>query len=173
MTTLERAREHCRAAGMKPDSPLQLALLTVVEAAAETRDAVSGARGLTPEAEDALVQRVGAVTPANGRLVARELRTRTVLGTAGAMIAALLVVGGIGYYQGRTDGAASVRFAGEDVQAAFQRGPGAAAAWLGLMRANDPVQALAACKALAGPRRACAVPMWLDPPVLTVPGGKP
>jgi hypothetical protein len=53
-------------------------------------------------------------------------------------------------------------------QAAFQRGPAAAAAWLGLMAANDPVQALAGCsgseiKVISG-RRACTVPLWLDPP---------
>jgi hypothetical protein len=41
-------------------------------------------------------------------------------------------------------------------------------AWLSLMNANDPTQALAGCagdavKVIEG-RRACEVPLWLDPP---------
>ena len=158
---------------MKPDSPLQLALLTVVQAADEAREAVQGARGLTPEGEADLVQRVadaaGAVTRDNGRIVARELRTRTILGTAGAIVAALVLIGVSAYYAGWSAGRANMQAASDGVlQVASQAGPDATAAWLTLMRSNDPALALAACQGTAGKvidgRRACAVPLWLEPP---------
>ncbi len=103
----------------------------------------------------------------------RTLDRNSLLATAGAMVTALLLVGGLGYWHGRAVGAASVQITEEGLQAAFQHGPAAAATWLGLMRSNDPIQALAVCKGAVAkgddPRRACAVPMWLDPPTLRAP----
>jgi len=56
---------------------------------------------------------------------------------------------------------------------AFQDGPGAAAAWANLMRSNDANLMLAACTGLAvrtlEGRKACNMPVWLDPPNLVVP----
>lgn len=145
-------------------------------------EAAHGARGLTPEGEADLVRRVadaaGTVTRDNGRLIARELRTRTILGTAGAMVATLLLVGTGAYYAGRDGGRASVQTAAEGVlQVASQAGPDATAAWLTLMRSNDPAQALALCrgdavKVIDG-RRACSVPLWLEPPPPPRVGGPP
>lgn len=55
---------------------------------------------------------------------------------------------------------------------AFRDGPGAAA-WANLMRSNDAGLMLATCTGLAVKtiegRRACNVPLWLDPPSMVTP----
>lgn len=158
------------------------------ELASQTRRVLAEARA----AADAEIERERAAVSADKAGIVRELSkeiaaaTKTaqtwqrrtldrnsLLGTAGAMAAALLLVGGLGYWRGHGDGAASVQATEDGLRAAFQHGPAGAAAWLGLMRANDPVQALQACAGAAAkggdPRRACAVPMWLDPPTLNAP----
>jgi len=116
---------------------------------------------------------IAAATKAAQTWQRRTLDRNSLLATAGAMAAALLLVGGLGYWRGHGDGVASVEITQDGLRAAFQYGPASAAAWLGLMRANDPVQSLQACAGAVAkgsdPRRACAVPLWLDPPPMSAP----
>jgi hypothetical protein len=80
-----------------------------------------------------------------------------------AMAAAVLMAGVGGYAWGYRSARRETQVVEAGIQqAAFQRGPAAAAAWLGLMVANDPIQALAGragsdVKMITG-RRACTVP---------------
>lgn len=56
---------------------------------------------------------------------------------------------------------------------AFRDGPAGAAVWANLMRANDPNALKAACMGAAvwtvEGRKACHMPVWLDPPNPAVP----
>ena len=89
------------------------------------------------------------------------------------MAAAVLMAGVGGYAWGYRSARRETQVVEAGIQqAAFQRGPAAAAAWLGLMVASDPVQ-LAGCagrdvKMITG-RRACTMPLWLDPPKAEAP----
>ena len=79
----------CTQAGMEEDSPLRLALVTVMETAETAAEAVKGgARGLTPEGEADLIRRVAlAVTAATEREAARIVR-RSSFTTAAVLMAA-------------------------------------------------------------------------------------
>lgn len=192
VTPADRVREYCREAGIHPDNPLLAALLTVVDTAemareaavetratlaaaeamvAEAREASANARVLTPEGEASLIKQLvekslELITDAIRRGVI-TMRARTFRESVLATTAGGLLLAGLAYYQGHTTGVASVQHTASDLQvAAFKDGPAGAAAWLRLMRANDPVVALAACAVNPGrgsePRRACGLPVWLD-----------
>lgn len=91
---------------MEEDSPLRLALLTVMEAAEKAGEAVSdGARGLTPEGEADLIRRVArAAATATERQASRIVnRFEFALGMKLAGIAVILLC--CGYGLGRWDGA--------------------------------------------------------------------
>ena len=99
---------------------------------------------------------------------------RTLLIYGGAFAVGILAAAGGGFAWGRSSSNASVRYNEQQLALAFQNGPAAAAKWTSLMRANDVELALAGCtgaglKVIDG-RRACNVPLWLDPPVPTTPG---
>jgi len=108
LSTTAEVDAYCDHAGMKPGHPLRAALVAVAEAAGMAREAAeataAGARGLTPEGEHVLVERVatvaaGAVQMAALRVV-RGATGRAVL-AAGAGIAVLvLAAGGGGYLLG-------------------------------------------------------------------------
>jgi hypothetical protein len=105
----------------------------------------------------------------NAAKLARTHALRTALLAAATLAGAVLVAGIGGYTWGYRSARGETQAVAAGVQqAAFQHGPAAAAAWLGLMVANDPVQALAGCSGsdvkVIGGRRACTVPLWLDPP---------
>jgi len=136
-------------------------------------DAISQAAITRVEARGAatvesLVPRLVALTE---RAVERRLwlvKLRTLILAGGAVCVLVLAVFalsyGAGYASGRQDGL----IAANTIAAAMAAGPHAASAWAKLMAANDPVQALAACRKKsvkdAQGRRYCALPVWLDPP---------
>ena len=104
----------------------------------------------------------------------RNLRTLLIYGAAFAV--GILVAAGGGFMGGWTAANASVHQTEQQLALAFRDGPKAATAWANLMRWNSADLALAACtgalvKTVEG-RRACNVPMWLDPPNMTVPGAR-
>jgi hypothetical protein len=103
---VKQVEAFCVNAGMEKDSPLRLALLTVMETAEQAREAVrGGARGLTPEGEAELIQRVSqAAVVATQREVARIVR-RSSFATAAMLTVAGLLLAGAGYGLGRWDGA--------------------------------------------------------------------
>ena len=89
----------------------------------------------------------------------------------------MLTAGVGGFWWGRHTEAVEIASTEAGVTAAFRDGPGAAAAWLGFMQANDGNLVREACakstvKAADG-RRACAVGLWVDllanPPPRTEP----
>jgi len=97
------------------------------------------------------------------------------------MFSVVLVVGvaaaaGGGFRSGQTTANAAVHQTEQQLAQAFQNGPAAAASWANLMRSNDAGLALANCtgpavRVLDG-RRACNVPLWLDPPTAAAPASK-
>ena len=103
---VRRVEAFCAKAGMEEDSPLRLALVTVMETAEKASEAVrGGARGLTPEGEADLIQRVSqAATVATQREAARIVR-RSGFATAAMLAVAGLLLAGAGYGIGRWDGA--------------------------------------------------------------------
>jgi hypothetical protein len=97
--------QYCRQAGMDEDSPLRLALVTVMEAAEKASDAVKdGARGLTPQGEADLIRRltdtVAEGTEREAERIVRRLDFR--MGMVVTAIGAALLGGG--YYWGRSSG---------------------------------------------------------------------
>lgn len=82
----------------------------------------------------------------------------------------LIVATGAGCYAwGRTAEAARSREVGGALAASLRDGSASGQRWLDLMHGNDILAALQRCdgnsirKDAAG-RRACAVPLWIDPP---------
>jgi hypothetical protein len=139
------------------------------------RAAVDQAREpVDPASVEKLAQAAASGAERNAGILARAHSLRTVLIAAGTIAGAVLTAGIGGFAWGFHNATSEWQAVGEGVQqAAFQRGPTAASAWLGLLNANDPTQALAGCtsasvKVIEG-RRACEVPMWLDPPRIEAP----
>jgi hypothetical protein len=141
--------------------------------AAETQLVVDRASAELNSRSAALVERLGpdlaraAERHAAARLWSIRLRTLLAAGAvAAALGAAVFAVSyGVGFSNGRNAGL----MAAKTISAAMGAGPRAAYAWAALMAANDPVQALAACRKKivrdAQGRRFCAMPIWLDPPL--------
>jgi len=121
-----------------------------------------------------LAPRLAAVVDQSIRAQTRTARMRVILGGAAALAIGLALVAGVSYAAGSASGRTAGEMSAHTVAAAMAAGPDAAAAWGTLMAANDPVQALAACKksVSANPegRRYCSMPVWLDPPDKAVPG---
>ena len=103
----------------------------------------------------------------------RAHNLRTLLLYGGAFVAAVLVALGGGFWWGQASANGSVHETEARLAQAFQAGPGAAVAWANLIQWNDINGSLASCKSDAGRveagRRACAVPLWIEPPSQTVP----
>jgi hypothetical protein len=139
------------------------------------RAAVELARGpVDPASVEQLARAAASGAERNAATLARTHALRTVLVAAGAMAGAVLAAGVGGYAWGYRSASVERHAVEAGVQqAAIQRGPRAASAWLGLMNANDPTLALVGCsggavKVIEG-RRACTVPLWLDPPKADAP----
>jgi len=108
--------------------------------------------------------------------LARAHNGSTLLTYGGAFAVGILVAAGGGFLWGQASANAAVHQTDQQLALAFRDGPGAAATWATLMRSNDAGLALAGClgsgvKIIDG-RRACNVPLWLDPPNLAAPGSK-
>lgn len=114
----EEVRGWCDRAGMRPDSPLRAALLATTEAAVAAREAASGARGLTPEAERDLVRRVAEAAAAGAEREVARLSRRMELRTALMLAVSALALLGSGYALGRWDGAGSSMARTEGIQGA-------------------------------------------------------
>jgi hypothetical protein len=125
---------------------------------------------ITGKATQQLVEQAGpdvanAIESAT-RFQLKTVRIRSILGgAAGVLIGAALIVGfsyAAGFEAGRNNG----EVAANTIAAAMASGPDAAADWSVLMAANDPVQALAACKKSitisSDGRHYCSMPVWLD-----------
>ncbi len=124
-----------------------------------------------------IVERLGraATHSANVHMLAmvRAHNLRTLLLYGGAFVGAVLAGIGGGFWWGQVSANAAVHETEAQLAQAFQAGPGAAATWANLMRWNDITGSLANCKNDAGRseagRRACAVPLWIEPPSQAVP----
>ncbi|MBW4025595.1 MAG: hypothetical protein HIU92_21195 [Proteobacteria bacterium] len=89
---------------------------------------------------------------------------------ATALILVVLTVGSLagGYWWGRSTALASIHETEAGLQVAFEAGAGAAQKWLDLMQWNRITDALSQCTGSAlyvqlG-RKACSVPLWIEPP---------
>jgi hypothetical protein len=103
---VRRVETFCAKAGMEEDSPLRLALVTVMETAETASEAVrGGARGLTPEGEADLIQRVSQAAVVATRREAARIVRRSSFVTAAMLAVAGLLLAGAGYGVGRWDGA--------------------------------------------------------------------
>ncbi len=105
--------------------------------------------------------------------LARSRNRRTLLTYGGTFAISILAAAGGGFAWGQASANAAVHQTEQQLALAFRYGPGAAAAWANLMLSNDGGLALASCsgsavKVIDG-RRACSVPLWLDPPRLSTP----
>jgi hypothetical protein len=162
-----QVEEYCARAGMRPDSPLRLALLTATRTAEAAREAVAGARGLKPEGEAELIRRIGEAAESTaieaGRIV-RRLGLGMVLKAAGLLVICTLLALAAGYWMGRHEAAAL----SAEITLNLRNDVNAAKAWLTLMRNNDVIAALDKCRGSAvwvsNGRSACRVPLWLDGP---------
>jgi hypothetical protein len=100
----KRVEGFCDQAGMEKDSPLRLALLTVMETAETAQEAVKGgARGLTPEGETELIRRVtDAVAETTEREAERVVR-RFDLAMGLRLATGMLLLLGSGYFLGQVN----------------------------------------------------------------------
>jgi len=118
---------------------------------------------IAASADAALVRRV------------RVFDRNTALAATGVLLACIGTAVAGGYLYGRTVTRTEIVQTEQGLAAAFRTGSRGASAWLTLMTANDPTQALAECREPAlwidktTGRRACRVPLWLDPAPPTVP----
>ena len=105
--------------------------------------------------------------------LARSRNRRTLLTYGGAFAISILAAVGGGFLWGQASANAAVRQTDQQLALAYRDGPSAAATWANLMRSNDANLMLAACTGLAVKtlegRKACNLPIWLDPPVPAVP----
>jgi len=105
--------------------------------------------------------------------LAQSRNRRTLLAYGGALLATALAAAGGGFLWGHASANAAVHQTEQQLALPFRDGPGAAAIWANLMRSNDANLMLAACTGLAVKtlegRKACNMPVWLDPPTPAVP----
>lgn len=100
--------------------------------------------------------------------LARAHNLRTVLVAVALLVGSTGAVGVACYRWGHADAAADIQATTEGLALALRDGPQAASDWLTLMRSNDIQKALAVCAGgrsvpEASGRRACSVPLWLEP----------
>ena len=98
----------------------------------------------------------------------RVFDRNTALTAAAVLAGGILIALGGGYGWGSLTALAGIHETEASLRVAFDNGPQAARTWLDLMLWNDPANALARCRGSAvsiqGGRRACQVPLWIDPP---------
>jgi len=132
---------------------------------------------LDPAAVERTVERLeqAAVRGADRRAaeLARSRNRRTLLTYGGTFAISILAAAGGGFAWGQASANAAVRQTDQQLALAFRDGPSAAATWVNLMRSNDANLMLAACTGLAVKtlegRKACNLPMWLEPPIPAAP----
>ncbi len=105
--------------------------------------------------------------------LARSRNRRTLLTYGGTFAISILTAAGGGFAWGQASANAAVHQTEQQLALAYRDGPSAAAIWANLMRSNDANLMLAACTGLAVKtlegRKACNLPMWLEPPIPALP----
>ena len=132
---------------------------------------------IDPAAVERAVERLeqAAVRGADQRAreLARAHNRRTLLTYGGAFAVGILIAAGVGFAWGQASANAAAHQTEQQLTLAFRDGPGAAAIWANLMRSNDASSMLATCTGLAiktiEGRKACNMPVWLDPASPAVP----
>ncbi len=132
---------------------------------------------IDPAAVERAVERLeqAAVRGADRRAaeLARSRNRRTLLTYGGTFAISILAAAGGGFAWGQASANAAVRQTDQQLALAYRDGPSAAATWANLMRSNDANLMLAACTGLAVKtlegRRACNLPIWLEPPIPAAP----
>ena len=129
------------------------------------RAAVSADKaGIIREVSDA----IAASTRETQHQTARTYNRNSWLASVAGVVAIIAAIGGSCYLLGRQQGATAAYTTDENLRAVLRVNPTSAPAWLNLMNSNDPAQTFAACHGEAvrvyNGRRACEVPVWLDPP---------
>jgi len=100
--------------------------------------------------------------------VAMNRRLAVAVGGTVALLVSLSVA--IGYGWGHREGVERTAIVFQALSPRLSDGSASAASWLNLIRENDIRDALHQCEGRsvwvnASGRRACAVPLWLDPPI--------
>ena len=130
-----------------------------------------GARGLTPEGEKALVERVSsAVAVGADERAARPAgahNRRTVVLVAVTLLGVALVAAASGWWAGRDAGRAEAAATAADLRAEFADGAEGAAIWRDLIKFNREIitRAAAHCEQIADAsgRPACSFAFWTGP----------
>jgi hypothetical protein len=173
---VEQFREMCRKASIEPGKPLYMLLSTVHHSVLELRDLVGGAaRGLTPEGEADLIQRVERQAQVALRQSMAQHRIRLSWWTSAAVgLGAVLCVvagGAGGYWHGWNEGRVAVGQVSQEIAVAFSQGPESAEAVARLLRYNDLPSMMRECRRFeVDSRDACAGAWWTEPaPVAPAP----
>ena len=129
------------------------------------RAALSADRaGIIRELSDA----IAASTRETQQHTARTYSRNSWIASVAGVVAVLGTLGSASYLFGRQQGAAAAYTTDENLRTVLRVNPTKAPTWLNLMNSNDPDQTFAACHGAAvhvyNGRRACEVPVWLDPP---------
>lgn len=143
-------KDRLRDAGVRDDKPLHGILLTVHEAAKSAESAVrDGARGLSPEGELMLVERlVRSIGDGAEGLIERRTRRlewRNALLAAVVLVSAMSASAAVGYWRGFGEGAAGVRDLEQALADVARTRPDEARVWASLIRKNSITKALGRC----------------------------
>jgi hypothetical protein len=138
----------------------------------QTRDIVTRARSEIEIAQAQSIQAIAtAIASTAEQALVRRVRTldrRLALSAAGVLFGVAAVCFAGGAWWGRASAAARIARTNAGIAAAIRDRPAEAKVWLQLMQANDVQQGLQACSGQwTDPktgRRACSMPVWLDPP---------
>ena len=135
------------------------AQLEIEQKEAQSIHAIAGA--IASAAEQALTRRI--------HLLDRKIA----FAAAGVLFGITVLSFGVGFWRGYESAEANTAQIEARLAMAFRDGPAAANAWLRLMQGNDVQQALRSCGSewtdQKSGRRACYLPVWLDPPDNTAP----
>jgi hypothetical protein len=173
ITRMDQFKAACERANIHADKPIYMVLATVWRSVQELKGVVgTGARGLTPEGENDLIQRITRQAEMSMRDSMAKHRVRLNLWTSvgvGAVCVLCLTGGGAaGYWMGWTGGRDSVRQVSQDVAVAFAHGPDGAKAAAVLLRNNNAALMLDKCTGDAvfvhEGRKACNGAFWIEPP---------
>jgi len=137
-------------------------------------EAIKGVTVLPPDGMARLERSAASGAARSAAVLARAHNLRTLLLYGGAFVACVVLAAGGGFRWGQATAADSIQETEQRLALAFRDGPDAAAGWARLMEQNDIGKAVAQCTgqrtyADATGRKACAVPLWIEPPKRTPP----
>lgn len=172
ISKMDQFRAACERASLHPDKPLYMVLSTVWRSVQELKDVIgTGARGLTQEGENDLIQRISRQAELSMRDSMAKHRIRLNLWTSVGVgaVCVLCLTGGsaAGYWMGWTGGRDSVQEIAQDVAVAFAYGKDGAKAAAVLLTNNNAAQMLGKCTGDAvfvhNGRKACNGSFWIEP----------